>query len=34
VPDKETERDRVLSDEELVKVWGAADTMGGVAGAS
>jgi integrase len=32
-PGKETERDRVLSDEELVRVWGAADTMGGVTGA-
>lgn len=32
-PGKEIERERVLTDEELVKVWSAADTMGGVSGA-
>lgn len=32
-PAKETERERVLTDDELVKVWTAAATMGGVSGA-
>ncbi len=32
-PGKETERDRVLSDDEVVKVWAAAKKMGGVSGA-
>jgi integrase len=32
-PGKETERERVLSDDELVSVWRAADAMGGTAGA-
>jgi hypothetical protein len=32
-PGKETERDRVLTDDELAKVWSAAEKMGGVSGA-
>jgi len=32
-PAAETERDRVLKDDELIRVWRAAETMGGVAGA-
>jgi integrase len=32
-PGKETERDRVLTDEELTKIWSAATKMGGVSGA-
>jgi integrase len=32
-PGKETERERVLSDDEVVEVWAAAEKMGGVSGA-
>ena len=32
-PGKETERDRVLTDDELVKIWSVAEKMGGVSGA-
>lgn len=32
-PGKETQRDRVLSDDELVKVWRAAEQAGGICGA-
>jgi integrase len=32
-PGKEVERERVLTDDELLKVWGAADKTGGVSGA-